>query len=418
MYELFTSNPNDSANSSQIFVNFSNAENMEGQTVIQIPYGTYKLRVSGSNSVWSNLYTITIQKPSPPTNLIATANKKGEVELSWTEGNPKGLLATYIVEKDIGGSFQVINFDYVHSPSYVAGNYPPSITRTFRIRALYFGPSGEISGSSGSWDIKDGTYSDYTNTATVTTLPKPQAPTLFAAAGPNDSVVLSWIGNDSDGLAGYSIYDSSDNLLTSGSTDQVYTVPDLTSGTQYCYVVVANVNVNNNSDPSNIACATALDNVSNWPISSTDPASSVTGSDIFNLTTTDSGISSVDLIIDGTQVGVDTSPPYAVTFDSTQFINGQHNGYFVVNYPSPKPPTATAPIQITVNNPVSPTTPPTTGTLPGSITATATYSCPSGYSISGTTCTKTSSDYKCSSKYNFSDFELLLLSWLLLSNFI
>ena len=200
----------------------------------------------------------------------------------------------------------------------------------------------------------DGTYSDYLPIVSVTTLPKLKAPVLYALAGPNNSVVLYWTNNDTD-VTGYTVFDSLNNTITSGSLDQVYAIENLTPNKQYCYSVMAVFDPDNryDSDRSNVACAKVVAGIEDNTLSSSDPVSFVAGANTFTLNTADPRISSADLLVDGTVVATDTTAPYNFSFNSARFMSGSRSVFAMIRYPSPKSPVVTTPVMIKINNSAS-----------------------------------------------------------------
>ena len=329
---------------SHLYTNF-----VQKDVMAVVPDGSYLLRVAALNSVWSNTVPVIVAStPKPPKNLVVMANKKGEAELSWTEGSPRGNIYEYIVEKSPqNGVFTQVDSVSVTSDITIPNDQindedtelSPAKTFTYRVKAKY---RTDLNGN----PVSD---SDYTNTASITTLPKTESPILTASVGPNSSLVLSWLDLDSGDVVGYSIQDHNNNVEIDAGLDNTHTVSGLTSGTQYCYSIISIVNKNNESDPSDIACATADANAQDVPIDSTDPISSISGSDNVSVPITDSNVSSVDLVVNGKTIGTDTSAPYNFSFDSTQFPSGPGQMFTVVHYPS-QPPVSSTPKPITINN--------------------------------------------------------------------
>ena len=319
---------------------------------VEIPDGSYLVRVAAKSSVWSNSVPILISnKPNPPKNLTAVADKKGQITLKWQEGSPRGNVVAYETDKLLsGGEFYYVPFhlgDDMESNARILVNYPPSTSATFKVRASY-----------NAWSsVGRNDYSDYSNTVTVTTLPKTKAPVLYAVAGPDNTIVLFWTNSDPADVINYDIKGISsdtntpETMLGAGDLTQTYEVKDATPGVQYCYNIVAVVNDNNKSDPSNTACVTAEAGVVDDTVSSPQPTTAVSNTDTFTLNDTGtSPISSVDLIVDGTKVSTDMTAPWSIPFDSTKFVDGPHQVYMIIHRPSPKQPIATKPMPIQINN--------------------------------------------------------------------
>ena len=327
--------------------------NMNGNPVQNLPSGPYYLKVRAHFSPWSNAIVFE-NNIAPPTNLIVTAEKKGRFKLTWTEGVPKGkTFASYLIEKKIDGVFRQfpLGMDFQTLNTFFKDNFPPSTSGTFRVRAAYYDSSGTFTPSEDTGNVLDGgNRSVYTNEATAITLPKTSAPILGAIASSDSNITLYWVNTDSVDVKKYTIADINNHVDFDANLSQVYDVDGLSPATEYCFSVMAVVNPNNFSDPSNIVCATTKTEPEIGTVNSSDPTSSVSGSNTVNLSTTDPNISSVDLNVNGTIVGTDTAAPWNVNFDSTRFPNGDAQVFFVVNRPS-QPPVTTRPIPIVINNP-------------------------------------------------------------------
>lgn len=322
-------------------------------------FNRYSVKVGALNSDWSNSINFDLHG-ADPNNLVAQAIKKGQFDFSWSDNSSDEL--NFELESFSESRAKFIKTDNINSQvgvvsgpsSFIKTGILPSKTGTYRLRAKF----------------GDGEYSDYTNTVTVTSLPKPLPPVLSAVSGPNNTIVLSWTITDAEGITGYDIdsIPSGDHVtdemlanpgaltysfidgLTERSDGRVIT---LASNTMYCYVVIAKVNLVNRSDDSNTACA----RTSLIGISFDIPTDPLVGNQTIplNIGNTATGqISSVDFSIDGVNVGTDNSAPWNMSFDTTQFANGTHNISSIIRYVSPKPPTITPPQPITINNPLPP----------------------------------------------------------------
>ena len=83
-------------------------------------------------------------------------------------------------------------------------------------------------------------------------LKAPKAPSVFAKAASETSILLVW--NEVDGATSYNIYNG-DNIVAKSVTAISYTINNLTTGQEYCYTVTA-VNEVGESEKSEPACAT------------------------------------------------------------------------------------------------------------------------------------------------------------------
>ena len=158
-----------------------------------------------------------------PTNLVATADKHAEVELSWQDSSP--LVTGYSIEVtgdiySVGsfGPFQQLKTVNSGVTSYIISDLPPEYTQKYRVRAI----------------LQDGTYSDYSNVATITTLPPLPTPSLTVTKISNSNIALKWSITSSDywtidssaEIKGYKI------LRRLGANNRAWSTIATVSGTQ------------------------------------------------------------------------------------------------------------------------------------------------------------------------------------------
>jgi subtilisin family serine protease len=147
------------------------------------PATNYWFRVrayeGAANGDYSNVATATtLPPPTAPSNLAATATGSASVKLTWTDNATTE--TGFKIDRSLdGASWSQVTVVSANTTTYTNTNLAPSTTYWYRVRAY------------------DGTANgDYSNAATVTTLPPPAAPSnLAAVALTTTSVKLTWTDN-------------------------------------------------------------------------------------------------------------------------------------------------------------------------------------------------------------------------------
>jgi YD repeat-containing protein len=145
---------------------------------------------TGGSSDASSSLSITIPAPAPstPSGLAASAAASTQVTLSWAAS--AGAVTAYHVERSTDGvNFTEINSD-VQATTYTDSGLQPDTSYTYLVRAE-----------------NDGTFSDYSATASVTTpaASAPAMPANLTAIASLDGIALQWSANTEGDLAGYDI---------------------------------------------------------------------------------------------------------------------------------------------------------------------------------------------------------------------
>ncbi len=119
---------------------------------------------------------ITVLSNGAPTSLVATANNHAETELSWVDNSSTA--TGYVVERATsGGSFVASNTILpANTTTFINSNLPPETAYQYRVRAV----------------LPGGTYSVYSNTASITTLPPLPTPALTVTKVSNTNIALNW----------------------------------------------------------------------------------------------------------------------------------------------------------------------------------------------------------------------------------
>jgi hypothetical protein len=196
----------------------------------------------------------------------------------------------------------------------------------------------------------------------------PTPPSALAAAGDVRSVALSWSPSSGDlDVLRYNVHRATVAGFTPSSANRIaqptatqYTDAGLAPGTYY-YLVTAEDAAGNVSTPSNEAVGTAAADTLDPTITITAPASGGTVSGTITITATaedDQGVAGVQFRIDGADFRVeDTTPPFAVSWDTRSLPNGAHILTAVARDVAGNQ-TTSSPITVTVSNT---TPPPATG---------------------------------------------------------
>ena len=213
---------------------------------------TYYYRVRAANDVGASDYSNTASAttfeapPAPPTNLTAAAVSASQIDLTWDDEaeNEDGVEIERLVE---GGSFSPLATIGPNMTTYSDTGLSASTTYAYRVRA-----------------VNDIGASDYSNTASATTLEAPPAaPTdLAAVAVGADRIALSW-QDHADNEDRFDIERATTGqpfalVATVGPNITSYQDEELEAATTYAYRVRA-VNSAGASDYSNVASAMTAD---------------------------------------------------------------------------------------------------------------------------------------------------------------
>ncbi|MDT8382075.1 MAG: C25 family cysteine peptidase [Brevefilum sp.] len=183
-----------------------------------------------------------------PSDLAAAAVSNNQIDLSWTDNSDPE--SAFLIERSpsgLDGTWMQIASLEENATTYSDTGLSKDTTYFYRVRAYRFA---------------DDQYSDYTNTASATTLNLPETPTDLAALSVSTQQInLSWTDNADDETA-YTIERSPDGvvdwtLIAEISADATaYSDTGLTPGTTYYYRVRAYRAIDQQYSPySNVASA-------------------------------------------------------------------------------------------------------------------------------------------------------------------
>jgi len=209
---------------------------------------TYFFRVMTHASPYSNVVSATTLSNLPaggPTQLVAKSSGSTQINLSWT--NNASDVTGFKIERCQGNGcldFSEIGSLASSDTSYQNNDLAPLTSYSYRVRA---------------YNSKE--KSDYSNTATVTTLrvtTPPAVPSQLTAVAVSSSMVnLRWNPSTSrSGLdvVGYNVYQVGVHIVSTPKTS--YSVAKLAANTTYCYTVAAYDKAGNRSDQSDPVCTT------------------------------------------------------------------------------------------------------------------------------------------------------------------
>lgn len=159
-------------------------------------------------------------------------------------------------------------------------------------------------------------------------------PTLVHSA-PSNEVTLQWVANTETDLAGYRLYQGTAPGTYASSIDvgniTTSTVSNLQEGETYYFAVTAYDESGNESYPSeeiSISLADSALDVTppSITLTSPSPASTVSGNVAITADVSDNvGVGGVQFQINGINLGAeDTTPPFSITWETTQFTPGQY----------------------------------------------------------------------------------------------
>jgi glucose/arabinose dehydrogenase/PKD repeat protein len=318
------------------------------------PGTLYRYRVrardaAGNVSAYSAVAQATTQgvpdttAPSVPTGVSGAGLSISSVSLSWTPSTDDVGVTGYKVFRNgaqVGTST---------TASFVNGGLAVNTSYTYTVSA--HDAAGNDSAQSQGF--------------TVSTLPDTTAPStptnLAAQAVAADQIRVSWTASTDDvGVSTYRIYRDGAFLTTSSVTP--WNDAGLTPGTTYSYRVSAADAAGNESDQTAPAVATTPTLDTQPPSASMtapSPGSTVSGLVTVSATATDNvGVAEVDFLVDGVSVGVDTTAPYSVSWNSTTTSNGPHNLSARARDVSGNFGVTSGVVSVTVSNPTTPPLPP------------------------------------------------------------
>ncbi len=270
--------------------------------------------------------TITLDTTAPTISAVASTNITGNsATITWTTNEPATSQVNYGLTTSYGAT-TTLDTNLVTSHSVLVSGLSPSTTYHYRVR------SKDAAGNE-----KVGTDSKFTTSAVVDTQP-PTVPTNLAASAVSSSQInLTWTAStDNVGVARYLVFRNGSQVGMTPATN--FSDTGLSPLTTYTYTVAAQDAAGNTSAQSSSTQATTLLAPDTTPpiVSMTSPApnSTVSGTSTgISATANDpvvtgqinSGVASVQFLLDGTPFGAAvTSTPYSLLWDTTMAMNGLH----------------------------------------------------------------------------------------------
>lgn len=282
---------------------------------------TYRYRVratdaAGNLSAYSAIVTATAPTvtdttpPSVPDGLTASGTSISRIDLSWTASTDDVGVAGYQIFRD---GTQIATST---TTSYQDSGLAVSTAYSYAVSA--YDAAGNESARTPSVSAR--TQDDTT---------PPTVPTdLATLVVSSTQITLSW-GTSSDdvGVAHYRIY--RDGTFLKSSTVTPVQDPGLTPGTTYRYAVSAvDAAGNESARTAEVAATTPAPDNSPPTASMTAPlsGSTVSGTVTVSATATDNvAVADVEFLLDGVSLGVDTTTPYSISWDTTTTSNGPHS---------------------------------------------------------------------------------------------
>jgi len=219
------------------------ATSLVNGSTYQFQLGTTKGTAEG---VLSNIASVTVGPPTPPTNLTATPNPDGTIGLSWNSSG-SGVWYWVYMRKVGVADFTKIVWPVGSGTSSTVGGLDNGQAYEFRVSAL---------GSHGAESAPSNIAR-----ATARRAPPPAPTNLTATANPDATIALSW---DSSGPGTWYWVETRDvtksesfTRLPNPNTTGTFTATMLTVGDTYEYRVIAIGPDETESPPSNTARATA-----------------------------------------------------------------------------------------------------------------------------------------------------------------
>jgi glucose/arabinose dehydrogenase/chitodextrinase len=256
--------------------------------------------------------------PSAPAGLTGNAVSSTQINLAWNASTDNVGVTGYQVERCTGTN--CTNFSLVATVSGTSRNdtgLAPSTTYRYRVRAT--DAAGNLSG--------------YSAIATASTpaspdLQAPTAPTGLTAAGASTTQIdLAWTAStDNVAVTGYRIFRDGVHVGTTSGTS--FHDTGLTAATTYSYTVSAfDAAGNQSAQTAPVAATTMAPDTQPPSASMTAPAQGSTVSGIVTVSanaTDNVAVASVDFLLDGVSIGIDSTAPYSVQWNTTTTSNGPH----------------------------------------------------------------------------------------------
>ncbi|HSX29490.1 MAG TPA: LamG-like jellyroll fold domain-containing protein [Candidatus Saccharimonadales bacterium] len=284
------------------------------------PATLYRYRVratdaAGNTSAYSAIAQATTQglpdtaAPSIPSGLSGTGTSISQISLGWTASTDNVGVAGYRVYRN-GAQVATIG-----TAAYQDTGLALNTAYTYAVSA--FDAAGNESAQSTSVIVS--TLSD--------TTPPSVPANLTAQVVSSTQINLNWTASsDNVGVTQYNVY--RDGVFVNSSTVMPMQDAGLTPGTTYTYTVSARDAAGNESVQSSpVTASTPTPDTVPPTASMTAPGlgSTVVGTVTVSANATDNvAVADVDFLLDGVSIGVDTTAPYSVQWNTTTTSNGPH----------------------------------------------------------------------------------------------
>ncbi len=296
---------------------------------------SYSTSVGGTGAQSSAANAVAPGPPGAPTSLGAVSNSlaPGEVFLNWTApaNTGAGGITGYKIRLADGTLIESVNGT---STAYTASGLTPGIAYTFKVSAR------------NALSDAEGTESAFSNTALVTPVGEPNAPTgvtVVPSVAVSNRLVISWTP-PSAGLSGYNIFrriSGTDTLVGRVNASHTsFTIDDLVAGSAYTYVVrgrtVYTDSLTANGYPGNWGgpASSAVTGTATVNNSQSVPSLTVTTSGtnaIFNGTYTISAVTPNSIKYAKVAANIPTASSGGTVINNTNFV---FNGTFTVATPT------------------------------------------------------------------------------------
>jgi chitodextrinase len=286
----------------------------------------------------TNHATASSPAPTAPNGLSAISTTDSTIVLSWGASYASSGIAGYRISmnKNVAGTTAAQKFE--------AQKLNASTTYSFTVAAYdqngIFSPeSASINVTTEGVQATTTVSSSSTSTTSLTNsdATPPSTPTNLSATGVSSSEIdLSWnAATDNVGVTGYKIFASGVFIAT--TSGMTYKSTNLVAGATYSYNVAAYDAAGNTSPQSTSANATTLSSPSSTtpppdttpPTTGiTSPTTSATVSGTLTVSASasdDVGVIKVELYVDGSLQGNDTSLPYTFSLNTASLSNGTHS---------------------------------------------------------------------------------------------
>lgn len=314
---------------------------------------TYRYRVratdaAGNLSDYSGIATATTAAipdttaPSTPAGLTGTSNSISRIDLSWQASSDDVGVVGYRVFRDGVAVGTTATTSFQDNGVAVGTSYSYAVSA--------YDAAGNESARSAPVSVR--TQDD----STAPSVPADLAVQVVSST----QTTLSWSTSTDDvGVAGYRIY-RDDAFLKSSSVTPVQDA-GLTPGTTYRYAVSAYDAAGNESArtaPIEITTPAPDNTPPSAAMTAPVSGSTVSGTVTVSANASDNvGVAEVDFLLDGVSIGVDTTSPYTVSWDTKTTTNGPHQLSARARDTAGNYGVTSGVVTVTVDNPATPPLP-------------------------------------------------------------